>query len=220
MPRVLATRPLTCVPEVGAVVGDDEDRQVGQRKRQGAEDDRVLRDQDRVDRGEQDADAGDARQQHHGVEAGRPQRLDELAPLPPEVLRDAVAHRQAGLAGGAERGGEEADEHEHEAERARAPSSTGRATWPRVATSMPWGRSTIAAAAAIATESSPPSGKPMKTLARIVRRLLGAPLLLDAAGGEEEHLVRASSRRRRARRRRTSRWPRPRCPARPGGSPR
>ena len=36
---------------------------------------------------------------------------------------------------------------------------------------MPWGRSTIAAAAAIATESSPPSGKPMNTLARIVRRL-------------------------------------------------
>ena len=36
---------------------------------------------------------------------------------------------------------------------------------------MPWGSRTIAAAAAIATESIPPSGKPMNTLARIVRRL-------------------------------------------------
>ena len=38
---------------------------------------------------------------------------------------------------------------------------------------MPSGRSTIAAAAAMARESSPPSGKPMNTLARMVRRLPG-----------------------------------------------
>ena len=49
-------RAVDVLAHVGAVVGDDEDREVRQRQGDGAEHHRVLGDQDRVDRGQQDAD--------------------------------------------------------------------------------------------------------------------------------------------------------------------
>ena len=57
-----------------------------------------------------------------------------------------------------------------EAEPARPPSATGRATWDSWSTSMSAGREHQVAAAMMASDSSPPSGKPMKTLALLTSR--------------------------------------------------
>ena len=100
------------------------------------------------------------------------QWLDILAPLPAEVLRDAVADREARLAGRPERRSKEAEQDRGQTELAQRQRATGRAIWPSVPTWMPCGRNTTVATAAVATDRTPPSGKPMKTLARIVARSL------------------------------------------------
>ena len=69
-------------------------------------------------------------------------------------------------------------------------SATGSTICESDETSMPFGRNTIAAHAAMATDSTPPSGKPTSTFIRDCDEVLDRPLLLDGAGGEEEHLVR------------------------------
>ena len=140
--------------------------------------------------GQQRQDRQQQADDHHQVEPRRLPRPDELAPLPTEVLRDRVPARQRRLQRRPEGRREHPDQHDRQPElaRARPPPAAppGRACRPG---SRPAGTST-AAQPAIASDSRPPSGNPMKTFARSVARSLRRPLLLDAAGGEEEHLVR------------------------------
>ena len=108
-----------------------------------------------------DEHAEQHRDQHDEVEARRLARPHVLAPLPPEVLRDAVAGRQRRLERGAERRGEDPEDHAGQAELARASAPTGSATCGSVSTPMCSGASTSAASAMIDSDSTPPSGKPM-----------------------------------------------------------
>ena len=127
--------------------------------------------------------------QDDDVEARRLARPQVLAPRPAEVLGHDVAGRQRRLEGGAERGGEDADAARPPGRACRRrprpagrPGTAGRRRCPR-------GASTREAQAMMASDSSPPSGKPMNTLARFSSRSSTRPAVLDGAAGEEEHLV-------------------------------
>ena len=114
----------------------------------------------------------------------------ELAPLPAEVLGDACSpptarSRSAAPNVAAKKPRITTRQAELARARPRPAGRPGRACRPGCRRAAARPRRTRRSP----SDSTPPSGNPTKTLARVVTRSLRRPALLDAAGGEEEHLV-------------------------------
>ena len=190
MPSALASRPLTDVTHVVRVVGDDEDREVGQRQRDGGEDHGVLGDLDRVDGGQQDGDREQRGDQDQQVEPARARAATRTCPT---ASRSTA--RRSSRPTGRSRTRRRTSRRRSRAARTRCRScrarrATGSPTWPSVLTSMPRGSSTRAAQAMIDEGEQAAEREAEEHVRPLRRRGPCGPLLLDPAGGEEEHLVR------------------------------
>jgi hypothetical protein len=130
---------------------------------------RVLRHLNRVDRREQDGDAGDRCEQQDDVESSRLAWPHVLSPLPAEVLGDAVADRQPGLTGGAESRREQPTNTNARPSFPRA-TATGRPTWPSVSTETPAGEQDQIGRCGDREGEHAAERKPTNTLARMIRR--------------------------------------------------
>ena len=112
------------------------------------------------------------RQQHDGVEPGRLAAARRTCPTASRSTGRRCSPTDSPVSQrGAERGGEEAEEHERQAELAERDARPAAPTWPRrVDLDARAAAARARRAAMIASDSRPPSGKPMKTLARIGAR--------------------------------------------------